>query len=100
LDVMVGYDPEDPLTARGVGHVPASYERFLDKNGLKGARIGVVRKYFGFSESVDGIMAEAIDVMKKQGATIVSRTPRAYVYGDGVKVTWRLTREAWLAHRS
>jgi len=30
-----------------------------------------VRKYFGFSESVDGIMAEAIDVMKKQGATVV-----------------------------
>jgi amidase len=31
LDVMVGYDPEDPLTALGVGHVPESYTRFLDK---------------------------------------------------------------------
>jgi RimJ/RimL family protein N-acetyltransferase len=38
-------------------------------------------------------------VKEKQGATIVGRTPRTYVYGDGVKVTWLLTREAWLAHR-
>src|SRR5438132_12932851 len=29
LDVMVGYDPEDPLTAYGLGHVPASYTTFL-----------------------------------------------------------------------
>ena len=35
LDVMVGYDPEDPVTARGVGHVPASYTAFLDRNGLQ-----------------------------------------------------------------
>jgi RimJ/RimL family protein N-acetyltransferase len=39
-------------------------------------------------------------VKEKQGATIVDRTPRRYVYGDGVKVTWLLTREAWLAHRA
>jgi len=38
-------------------------------------------------------------VKEKQGATIVERTPRSYVYGDGVKVTWLLTREAWMVHR-
>jgi RimJ/RimL family protein N-acetyltransferase len=38
-------------------------------------------------------------VKEKQGATIFERTPRAYVYGQGTKVTWLLTREAWLAHR-
>ena len=43
LDAMVGYDSEDPLTAKGVGHIPASYTKFLDRNGLKGARIGVLR---------------------------------------------------------
>src|SRR5438309_5030234 len=43
LDVMVGYDPEDPLTARGVGHVPDTYTKFLDRNGLKGGRIGILR---------------------------------------------------------
>ena len=38
-------------------------------------------------------------VKEKQGATIIDRTTRGYVYGQGVKVTWLLTREAWLAHR-
>ena len=38
-------------------------------------------------------------VKEKQGALIVARTPRRYVSGDGVKVTWLLTREAWLARR-
>ena len=38
-------------------------------------------------------------VKEKQGATVVERTPRRYVYGEGVKVTWLLTREAWRAHR-
>ena len=39
-------------------------------------------------------------VKEKQGATIVERTPRKYVYGDGVKVTWLLTQSAWLEHRA
>jgi Asp-tRNA(Asn)/Glu-tRNA(Gln) amidotransferase A subunit family amidase len=43
LDVMVGYDPEDPVTAMGVGQVPKSYTAFLDQNALKGARLGVLR---------------------------------------------------------
>jgi Asp-tRNA(Asn)/Glu-tRNA(Gln) amidotransferase A subunit family amidase len=43
LDVMVGYDPEDPLTALGVGHIPRTYTAFLDRNGLKGARVGILR---------------------------------------------------------
>src|SRR5438477_5853022 len=47
LDVMVGYDPEDPLTARGVGHIPDTYTKFLDRNGLQGARIGILREPMG-----------------------------------------------------
>ena len=35
LDVMVGYDPEDPITARGVGHIPDTFTKFLNKDGLK-----------------------------------------------------------------
>jgi ribosomal-protein-alanine N-acetyltransferase len=38
-------------------------------------------------------------VKEKQGAVIIERTPRAYVYGQGVKVTWLLTRDAWLAQK-
>lgn len=38
-------------------------------------------------------------VKEKQGAAIIDRTPKRYVYGEGVGVVWLLTREAWLAHR-
>ncbi|MEE8515048.1 MAG: amidase family protein, partial [Alphaproteobacteria bacterium] len=44
LDCMVGYDPDDPLTAHGVGHAPDSYADILDETALKGARIGVLRE--------------------------------------------------------
>ena len=38
LDVIVGYDPEDPITSLGVGQVPDSFPSFLDRDGLRGAR--------------------------------------------------------------
>ncbi len=47
LDVMAGYDPEDPQTAHGVGHIPETYTASLDKDGLKGARIGILRTSMG-----------------------------------------------------
>src|SRR5215813_7178808 len=53
LDVMVGYDAEDPLTASGVGHIPESFTGFLDANGLKGARIGILREPMGYHSEPD-----------------------------------------------
>ena len=44
LDSIAGYDSKDPLTAYAVGHVPSSYASFLTRDGLKGARIGVIRQ--------------------------------------------------------
>jgi Asp-tRNA(Asn)/Glu-tRNA(Gln) amidotransferase A subunit family amidase len=43
LDVVAGYDANDPVTAAAVGQVPETYTKFLTPDGLKGARIGVVR---------------------------------------------------------
>ena len=43
LGVIAGYDPDDPVTARGFGRVPDSYAEGLDAGGLAGARIGVIR---------------------------------------------------------
>jgi len=86
LGAMAGADPDDPVTTRGVGATrtgapavgadprvrPTDYSRFLDPNGLKGARIGVVRnKYFGSSPATDALAEAAIAVMKQQGAIIV-----------------------------
>jgi amidase len=71
LGGLTGIDPEDGATNESQGKSHTDYTAFLDPKGLKGARIGVGRKYFGFSEGVDAIMAEAIDIMKREGATIV-----------------------------
>jgi amidase len=71
LGALTGVDPEDETTAASAGKSHADYTPFCDPNGLKGARIGVVRKYFGFSEAVDALMEQALEVMKKQGATLV-----------------------------
>ncbi len=71
LSALTGIDPEDSATAASAGKSQADYSQYCDPNGLNGARIGVVRKYFGFNDSVDALMKRSIDVMKKQGATIV-----------------------------
>jgi amidase len=71
LSALTGVDPDDSATAPSAGKSEADYTKFCDPNGLKGARIGVARKYFGFSEAVDSLMAEALDVLKKSGATLV-----------------------------
>ena len=47
------------------------YAASLDPNGLRGARIGVARKFFGINDSSDAVMKEAIAAIKRLGATIV-----------------------------
>jgi amidase len=49
----------------------ADFTQYLDANALRGARIGVARKYFGFNDRVDQVMKDAIEVIKKLGAVIV-----------------------------
>ena len=71
LGALTGVDPEDGATAASAGKSQANYEQYCDANGLQGARIGVVRKYFGFNDAVDRLMEQAIAVMKKQGAIVI-----------------------------
>jgi len=71
LGVLTGVDPDDAATAASAGKSQTDYAQFCDPNALKGARIGVARKYFGFSDSVDALMEQSLDVMKRMGATIV-----------------------------
>jgi len=71
LGVLTGVDPDDPATSASAGRTKADYTQFCDPNGLRGARIGVARKYFGISDAVDALMEQALDVMKKQGAVLV-----------------------------
>ncbi|HYH86019.1 MAG TPA: amidase [Pyrinomonadaceae bacterium] len=71
LNVLMGLDWRDPITRDGGKLSRTDFTKSLDPNGLKGARIGVARKFFGFNDQVDKLMADALDVLKRQGATIV-----------------------------
>jgi len=74
LDVMAGYDPADPITAFSAGHIPRSYTSTLDRNGLKGARIGLLTNFLGadpIHRDVNQVVDAAVAKMTAQGATIV-----------------------------
>jgi amidase len=71
LGALTGVDPRDKATAASQGKAQASYTQFLDPNGLKGARLGIVRKNFGFNDAVDKLLNDLIGEIKKMGATIV-----------------------------
>jgi amidase len=70
LGAITGVDPDDSATAAGADKSFTDYTKFLDP-ARPGARIGVVRKYFGFNDDVDALMEKALDVLKKNGAVIV-----------------------------
>src|SRR5258708_9688768 len=73
LDVMVGYDRSDPVTAFSVGNIPKTYTAFL-QNGLQGARLGLLTNLLGSGpeyEPVNAVVAKAVDALKQQGAVIV-----------------------------
>lgn len=71
LSALTGIDPRDKETTRSRGHVAADYSTFLDPSGLRGARIGVARDFLGFNRDVDRLFDDAIEAMKKAGATLV-----------------------------
>ncbi|HEY1233422.1 MAG TPA: amidase family protein [Candidatus Binatia bacterium] len=79
LDVMVGYDPDDPVTARGIGRVKKDFGQFLDSTGLKGARLGILRESMGYDaepasedfNKISEVFERAISELKTAGAEII-----------------------------
>jgi len=71
LSAMTGVDPRDRATAASQGKAAPDYTRFLDANGLRGARLGIARKYFAFSDQIDALINRCIAEMKSQGAEVV-----------------------------
>lgn len=71
LGPLTGVDAADRATAASGGKSFTDYTQFLKEDGLNGARIGVLRKTFGFNPALDLLMEEALRVMKKQGATVI-----------------------------
>jgi amidase len=71
LGALTGVDDEDSATSESRGKSYADYTQFLVADGLRGARIGVVRGTFGFNAAVDNLMGNALEVLKAQGAILV-----------------------------
>ena len=70
LSALTGIDPRDAATNASRGR-SADYTKFLDKDGLRGMRLGVARKHFGFNERVDKLMSDLLNEMRKLGAVLV-----------------------------
>ena len=74
LGVVAGYDPADPVTSHSNGHVEKDYTKFLDRQGLRGARIGVFRPYIDAPTTdpeIKALTEQAIADLKAQGAVVV-----------------------------
>ena len=77
MDATVGYDPNDPVTALGLGHQPETYVGALQADALQGARIGYLTELFGpepEDREVAAVVDAAVDEMRAQGATVVPVT--------------------------
>jgi amidase len=68
LTAIQGVDPADSATRASR---LADFTTALSKDGLRGMRLGIARKHFGFSERVDNLMNDAIAEIKRLGAVIV-----------------------------
>ena len=95
LNVLAAADPLDPATAELKR--PADYTSFLDRDGLKGARIGVPSDpsdpandfyYDPLPPSAASVMGEAIAVLEREGATVVhANIPTAgWIGGPGTEM--------------
>jgi Asp-tRNA(Asn)/Glu-tRNA(Gln) amidotransferase A subunit family amidase/ABC-type molybdate transport system substrate-binding protein len=79
LDAIGGYDPNDPVTAYAVEHIPSSYTSALTRDGLKGARIGVIHQAMDANtdttsedyRKVKAVIETATEELKMLGAEVV-----------------------------
>jgi len=73
MEVMVGYDTNDAITKYSEGKIPENYTQFLQKDGLKGARIGVLRELIdeNTDKEIIALFDTAINDMKALGAQII-----------------------------
>ncbi len=78
FQVVVGEDPNDPVTAAAPAHLPQDYSRSLDRNGLRGAVIGVLHQAYERNTTdpeVVRIFMTAVEDLRRAGATVVDPAP-------------------------
>jgi amidase len=74
LTALIGNDAQDSKMGNLKSDLPNDYTEFLDIEGLRGARIGVARNYFGKNNLVNQLMEKAIEIMQSKGAIIIDPT--------------------------
>jgi amidase len=74
LAAIAGPDPRDPATASSAGQFPSDYAALLDPQGLRGARIGVLRGLFSHSQAFDRSYQQSLDTLAAQGAILIEVT--------------------------
>lgn len=83
LGALTGIDNSDSKTTGSVGKSLTDYKKFLNKEGLNGKRIGLLKKSMGFSDKVDTLMNKAVADIKLKGATIIEiEMPKAPNYDE------------------
>jgi len=71
LGAMAGADPRDAATQAAGDKAHADYTKFLDADGLRGARIGVPRRFFRLGGKADAVIEAALEILRAQGAVLV-----------------------------
>jgi amidase len=71
LGIIAGVDKDDDVTLESADKAKKDYTAFLDLNALKGKRIGIEKKLQGTNKNINLLLEDAINLLKKQGATIV-----------------------------
>ncbi|KAM0945519.1 putative amidase signature domain-containing protein [Dioscorea sansibarensis] len=89
LDAIVGYDPRDEkATSEAAGFIPrGGYGRFLKADGLRGKRIGILRRHFNLYPSTSAqarTFQRHFNTMRRKGATLLDNLviPKASTIGD------------------
>ena len=82
LGVLAAADPDDPITSQA-GKGEKDYTRYLQKDGLRGMRIGVARQYFGRNAKIDKVIEPHLQVLKDGGAILTDvEFPKLRDFGD------------------
>jgi amidase len=106
LEVMAGYDQNDPSTASSIGNTPVGYVQFLKPGGLRGARIGLLKTLLGSGpehQEVNSVIAAAMAILKIAGAELVEvdapalDTGRLITDNDVQKYEFKALLNAYLA---
>jgi amidase len=71
LGALAGADSRDDATEAGRDRAHRDYTQFLDAEGLRGARIGVGRRFFGPNTRANRVFETALTVMRQAGAELV-----------------------------